>query len=116
MILRSPILDQRNKDGQVTKVLERLSGFLPWDLAHLEAAQMLIEAGNVKAIAVDTLSLDHGMSPDFAVHNEWLPSGRYGIEGIANLGALPAAGATLIVGAPKVRGGTGGPARIFAMV
>ncbi|MHB2267232.1 cyclase family protein [Aliihoeflea sp. PC F10.4] len=83
---------------------------------HIEAAQMLIEAGNVKAIAVDTLSLDYGMSPDFAVHNEWLPSGRYGIEGIANLGALPVSGATLIVGAPKVRGGTGGPARVFAMV
>jgi kynurenine formamidase len=29
---------------------------------------------------------------------------------------MPAAGATLMVGAPKVRGGTGGPARILALV
>ena len=83
---------------------------------HVEAVQALIEAGSVKAIAVDTLSLDFGQSPDFIVHNTWLPSGRYGIEGIANLESLPASGATIVVGAPKVRGGTGGPARVFALV
>lgn len=83
---------------------------------HVEAAQFLIEQPSVKAIAVDTLSLDHGPSPDFIVHNTWLPTGRYGIEAIANLDKLPAKGATIVVGAPKIRGGTGGPARIFAMV
>lgn len=83
---------------------------------HVEAVQMLMDETSAKAIAVDTLSLDFGPSPDFIVHNTWLPSGRYGIEGIANLGGVPAAGATIIVGAPKVRGGTGGPARVFAFV
>jgi kynurenine formamidase len=83
---------------------------------HIEAAQALMEAPSVKAIAVDTLSLDFGQSPDFAVHNAWLPSGRYGIEAIANLESLPASGATLVVGAPKLREATGGPARIFAFV
>lgn len=83
---------------------------------HLEAAQALMEAPSVKAIAVDTLSLDFGQSPDFAVHNAWLPTGRYGIEGIANLESLPATGATIVVGAPKLRTATGGPARIFALV
>ena len=82
---------------------------------HVEAVQQLLET-STKAIAVDTLSLDFGASPDFIVHNTWLPAGRYGIEGIANLDALPASGATIVVGAPKIRGGTGGPARIFAFV
>jgi kynurenine formamidase len=82
---------------------------------HVEAVQQLLE-GTSKAIAVDTLSLDFGASPDFIVHNTWLPAGRYGIEGVANLGNVPAKGATIVVGAPKVRGATGGPARIFAMV
>ncbi len=80
---------------------------------HVEAVKQLLE-GSTKAIAVDTLSLDFGKSPDFIVHNTWLPAGRYGIEGIANLDSVPASGATIIVGAPKIRGGTGGPARIFA--
>jgi kynurenine formamidase len=83
---------------------------------HIEATQMLMEETGAAAIAVDTLSLDFGKSADFATHYAWLPSGRYGIECLAGLAQVPAAGATLVVGAPKTRGGTGGPARIFAMV
>jgi len=82
---------------------------------HVEAAQMLIEEADIVGIAVDTLSLDHGPSPDFAAHYAWLPTNRWGIECIANLAAVPASGATLVVGAPKHRGGTGGPARIFTL-
>ena len=83
---------------------------------HVEATNMLMEQSSAVGIAVDTLSLDHGISADFAVHYSWLPAGRWGIENIANLDAVPASGATLVVGAPKHRGGTGGPCRIFAMV
>ena len=81
---------------------------------HPEATEMLLGTA-AGAIAVDTLSLDHGPSADFATHYAWLPSGRYGIECLAGLERVPAAGATLIVGAPKHAGGSGGPARIFAM-
>lgn len=83
---------------------------------HIEATQMLLEETSAVAMAVDTLSLDHGPSPDFATHYAWLPAGRYGIENLAGLDQVPAAGATLVVGAPTHPGGTGGPARIFAMV
>jgi kynurenine formamidase len=83
---------------------------------HLEAVQMLMEMTGARSIAVDTLSLDHGISADFATHYAWLPTGRFGIECLAGLDAVPAAGATLIIGAPKHAGGSGGPARIFAMV
>ena len=83
---------------------------------HIEATQMLLEETTAAAIAVDTLSLDHGPSADFATHYAWLPGGRYGIENLAGLDQVPASGATLVVGAPNHTGGTGGPARIFAMV
>ena len=82
---------------------------------HIEATEMLLETG-ARSIAVDTLSLDHGPSADFATHYAWLPAGRFGIENIAGLDLVPASGATIIVGAPKHRGGSGGPARIFALV
>ncbi|WP_170606237.1 cyclase family protein [Ruegeria arenilitoris] len=82
---------------------------------HIEATQMLLETG-ARSIAVDTLSLDLGASQDFATHYAWLPTGRFGIECIANLDEVPASGATLIVGAPKIQGGTGGQARIFALI
>lgn len=83
---------------------------------HVEAVQMLMEETGAMSIASDTLSLDHGPSADFASHYAWLPTGRFGIECIAGLDRLPAAGATIVIGAPKHRGGTGGPARIFALV
>ncbi|MEL6575071.1 MAG: cyclase family protein [Pseudomonadota bacterium] len=82
---------------------------------HVEAAQMLLETGAV-GLAADTLSLDVGSSQTFDTHYAWLPQNRWGIENIANLDAVPAAGATLIVGAPKHEGGSGGPARILALV
>lgn len=78
------------------------------------ATDMLAGMG-VVGIGVDTLSLDPGNSADFAVHTSWLPGGRYGIENLASLDQLPATGATIMVGAPKHRNGTGGPARILAL-
>ena len=83
---------------------------------HVEAVQMLMEETGTSSIAVDTLSLDPGNSQDFATHYAWLPTGRFGIENVANLDQVPAAGATILIGAPKFRGGTGGQARIMALV
>lgn len=81
----------------------------------LAAAQYMMEKG-VVGMAVDTLSLDFGASKDFAVHYAWLPSGRWGMEAVAGLDEVPAKGATLVVGAPKIKGATGGPSRLFALV
>jgi kynurenine formamidase len=83
---------------------------------HPEATRMLLEETDLVGIVVDTLSIDHGASADFATHYAWLPAGRWGLECVANLDRLPASGATLVVGAPKFRGGTGGPSRVFALI
>ena len=83
---------------------------------HIEATQMLLEQSTSIGIAVDTLSLDYGKSEDFATHYAWLPAQRWGLENVANLGELPVSGATILVGAPKFKGGTGGQCRLFAMV
>lgn len=97
----------RNADGE---------GKMHFPGFHIEATTMLMEETGAVAMAVDTLSLDHGISADFATHYAWLPSNRYGIECLAGLDKVPAAGATLVVGAPNHKGGSGGPSRIFAMV
>jgi len=81
-----------------------------------DAAQWLMSERKVAGIAVDTLSLDHGASKDFKTHYLWLPSGRWGLENVANLDQVPAAGATLVVGAPKVKDATGGLVRLIALV
>ena len=82
---------------------------------HVEAATMLLEETNAIGVATDTLSLDFGPSGDFATHYAWLPTNRWGIECLAGLSELPATGATMVVGLPKVANGTGGPARILAL-
>lgn len=92
------------------------NGVLHFPGFHVEAAQFLLEERQVNGIAVDTLSLDYGPSPDFAVHYLWLPSNRWGMEAVANLDALPPRGTTLIVGGPKIAGATGGPSRLIALV
>ncbi|MEM7598976.1 MAG: cyclase family protein [Pseudomonadota bacterium] len=83
---------------------------------HVEAVSMLIEEADVVGVAVDTLSIDYGLSADFATHYRWLPANRWAVENMANLDQLPVTGATLVVGAPKHQGGTGGPCRLIALV
>lgn len=79
------------------------------------AIDMLLSERSIAGIGVDTLSLDHGASKDFAVHYGFLPTNRWGLENLANLASIPPSGATLIVGAPKVAGGSGGPCRVMAV-
>jgi kynurenine formamidase len=80
-----------------------------------EACEFLLAEREVAGLAVDTLSLDFGASPDFAVHKLWLGAGKWGLECVANLSKLPPAGATVFVGAPKVSGASGGPTRVLAV-
>jgi len=96
----------RNADAQGTM---HFPGFA-------KAATDLLMERRVAGIAVDTLSLDPGNSKDFAVHYAWLPAGRWGMECVANLDQVPAKGATLVVGGPKIVGATGGPTRLLALV
>jgi kynurenine formamidase len=74
------------------------------------------ERPGVRAIGLDTASLDIGASSDFPAHVSWLPSGRYGIENLANLDRVPPSGAVAIVGAPALAGGSGGPTRVLVIV
>ena len=83
---------------------------------HPEATDWLLKERQVRGMAVDTLSLDYGASKDFKTHYAWLPSGRWGLECVAGLDQVPPRGATLVVGAPKIRGATGGPTRVLALV
>jgi kynurenine formamidase len=92
------------------------SGVMHFPGISPDAAAWLIQERKVAGLAVDTLSLDHGASKDFKTHLSWLPSGRWGLENVAALDRVPAVGVTLVVGLAKIKGATGGPARLLALL
>jgi kynurenine formamidase len=81
----------------------------------VEAVRVLIER-KVSGIGIDTISADPGASKDFPVHVLALGAGLYHLENLADLSALPEAGAFLVVAPIKLEGGSGGPCRVFAIL
>ncbi len=81
-----------------------------------EAARFLAKERDIVGAGVDTLSLDIAAASKFVAHLALLGAGKYGVELLANLKAVPASGATIVVGGPKHEGASGGPARVYALV
>jgi kynurenine formamidase len=106
----------RHVGDTATYVGKDANGVMHFPGVDPDATAWLLKQRKVAGLAVDTLSLDPGASKDFKTHVLWLGSGRWGLENVANLDGVPAAGATLVVGLAKVKGATGGPARLFALV
>ena len=81
-----------------------------------EAAEFFANRRRISGVGIDTASLDHGPSKEFWAHRVLNGAGIYGLENIANLESVPATGATLIALPMKIKGGTGGPVRIIAIL
>lgn len=81
-----------------------------------EAAEFLVNERHIDGIGIDTPSIDHGPSQDFIVHQIINGANLYGLENIANLEKLPPKGAILLALPIKIKGGTGGPVRIIAVL
>jgi kynurenine formamidase len=82
----------------------------------IEAAKWLLQERRIAGIAVDTPSIDHGPSKDFVVHRAMNGADRPGFENLADLERLPEAGAVLVVLPMKIGGGSGGAARVIAIL
>lgn len=82
---------------------------------HPDAARMLVER-RVAAVGIDTPSIDHGPSTTFATHVALFERNVPALENVANLDQLPPRGFTAIALPMKIRGGTGAPVRIVALL
>lgn len=83
---------------------------------HPEAAKWLVENRKIKAIGLDTPSIDYGQSTLFGSHVTLYEANIPAFENVANLEQLPTRGFTVIALPMKIRGGSGGPLRIIAIV
>lgn len=81
-----------------------------------EAAALLARDRRVAGIGIDTPSIDYGPSTAFEAHHASMPHNVYHIENMARLLDLPATGFQVIVAPINIGGGSGGPARVFALV
>lgn len=81
-----------------------------------EAADFLIAERKIDGIGIDTPSIDYGPSQDFVVHQVINGANLYGLENLANLEKLPPKGAILLALPIKIKGGTGGPVRVLAIL
>jgi kynurenine formamidase/glyoxylase-like metal-dependent hydrolase (beta-lactamase superfamily II) len=81
----------------------------------LEAMQFLLSERNISGVGVDVISFDPGYDNEYKGHKLLLGAGKWGLEAVANLKLIPANGAHLFVGAPKVKGATGGIVRLLAV-
>ena len=81
-----------------------------------EAAKWLVENRKINAIGLDTPSIDYGQSTLFKSHVVLLSENIPVFENLTNLDKLPSNHFTIIALPMKIKGGSGGPLRIVALI
>jgi kynurenine formamidase len=99
-----------------------LGSDVPKDTTHLHfpglsrgAAEYLAKA-RVVGVGIDTASMDPGTSKDFIAHQILNGANLYGLENLANLERVPETGAWIITLPMKIKGGSGAPTRVIAVL
>ena len=85
-------------------------------LAPEAAAWLVANRPGIRAVGIDTPSIDYGQSTAFETHRTLFDRNVPAFENVANLDALPARGAWVVALPMKIRNGTGGPLRIVALL
>ena len=83
---------------------------------HPEAAAWLVRERQVKALGIDTASIDDGQSTKFETHVALLSQNVPVFENLGDLQGLPHLGFDVIALPMKIAGGTGGPLRVIAVL
>lgn len=81
-----------------------------------DAARWIVENRSLKAIGLDTPSIDYGQSTLFESHRILFEKNIPAFENLANLDQLPLKDFMLIALPMKIKGGSGGPLRVVAIL
>lgn len=76
--------------------------------------QWLLDKRNIKALGLDTPSLDYGQSKEFKTHQILLGHDKPGFENLTHLNRLPATEIYVVALPMKIANGSGSPLRIIA--
>ncbi len=83
---------------------------------HPDAAAWLVKNRKPNAVGIDTASIDYGRSKEFGSHVALMTEDIPAFENVANLDKLPAKGFSVIALPMKIKGGSGAPLRIIAIL
>ena len=83
---------------------------------HPDAAKWLIAERKIKAIGIDTASIDYGQSALFESHRLLYERDIPAFENLTSLERLPERGAYIVALPMKIRGGSGAPLRAIAII
>jgi kynurenine formamidase len=83
---------------------------------HPDAAKWLAETRTIKAVGLDTASIDYGQSTLFESHQILYQRNIPAFENLTGLDQLPPRGATVYALPIKIKGGSGGPLRAIAVL
>ena len=81
-----------------------------------KAATWLVKNRNINAIGLDTPSIDYGQSTYFKSHVILLSENIPAFENLTNLDLLPSKGFSIVALPMKIKGGSGAPLRIVALL
>lgn len=83
---------------------------------HPDAARWIVEHRPVRAVGIDTASIDYGQSTAFETHRVLYGRNIPGLENLTSLERLPARGAFVVALPMKIGGGSGAPVRAMAIL
>jgi kynurenine formamidase len=85
-----------------------------------EAVQFLVDERDAHGLGVETIGTDAGqahlLDPAYPAHTLVHAAGRYGLQCLENLDRLPATGSVIVAAPLKIKGGSGSPLRVLALV
>jgi kynurenine formamidase len=81
-----------------------------------EATRWLIDQRSVGVLGTDTMGIDPGADPHYAANRLLLHEHRLHLENLCGLNQMPPAGAWIIIGGLRIRGGSGSPATVFGLI
>jgi kynurenine formamidase len=83
---------------------------------HPDAARWIVANRPIKAIGIDTASIDYGQSTLYESHRVLYERNIPAFENVGTLDRVPATGAVVVALPMKIKGGSGAPLRMIAIV
>jgi len=85
-----------------------------------DAVKFLVEQRDVLGFGTETIGTDagqaHHFTPPYPAHFFMHGKGRYGLQCLGNLDKLPPTGAVIVSPPLKIKGGSGSPLRVLALI